>query len=40
MKVFIVYCHPSKNSFTYEVKEACRRIYGNIKFQDIGGQYV
>lgn len=22
MKVFIVYCHPSKNSFTYEVKEA------------------
>ena len=22
MKVFIVYCHPSKNSFIYEVKEA------------------
>ena len=22
MKVFIVYCHPSKNSFTYEVKES------------------
>ena len=22
MKVFIVYCHPSKNCFTYEVKEA------------------
>ena len=22
MKVLIIYCHPSKNSFTYEVKEA------------------
>ena len=22
MKIFIVYCHPSKNSFTYEVKES------------------
>ena len=37
MKVFIVYCHPSKNSFTYEVKKLLSKDW---RVQDIHMRFL